>query len=1026
MAEENEKVTSSKKRMKQGKFLAITLPIMAVGIAAMIAFPVVMNAYKTTMDNALSKGTQHITNVEGTENWDADYYGKKDHSDMTKERDEACKVAEKVADEGVVLLKNDGVLPIGNTTKVTALGRNIVDPIYGGSGSGNVNTDLDYIVTPVKALKASFGDRLNKTVIEKLEELNPKQNYTRSSIVMDNPGASHYEIGEIPVNDYTNDVWSSVDKQSVALVMISRPGGEGGDLTKDMSKSGGTAAEHQLQLDSNEKALIEKAKATCSKVVILLNMSTTMELGSLAEDAGINAIVWVGSPGAVGFSAMGDVLTGKVNPSGRTVDTYAADFTKDPTWSNFGDVKYTNVGEDKYSDTGKSQTEWKSKYVEYEEGIYVGYRYYETAYKEKGDSFYNAWKSSETKDEGTGVVYPFGYGLSYTTFTQSIKSHKVNDGKVEVEVEVKNTGSVAGKDVVQLYYTAPYTKGGVEKAYVNLAAFDKTPVIESNKSETLTLSFDVEDMASYDYKTEKAYVLDQGDYEIKLMKNAHEEYEGQKFTYKVNSKEVYNSSNPRNSEKDAQTLLKADGSYDTVLQKSLSDSDAKVVAATNRFDDVSSYVDNNMTSLSRSDFDATKPTPMADKAAPADVVNALAKFNVETDPILGNVKTSKVYKKDAPTSGATNGLSLIDLRTKDYYDPVWNQYLDQLKLDNNEYENLVNETYCTHELTDMNKPVTADYDGPQGWSSFMDPDVVNNAVAWTSEVMVATTWNTKLAEEMGEAQANDALALTTRFKVHISGWYGPAMNCHRSPFAGRNFEYYSEDPLISGQMGLGEVNGAAKKGVYSYIKHFAINDQETNRLGVQVWANEQAIREIYLKPFETVVKDSRMEVKYISDDKGTLSTKVMRGATAVMTSLNKIGATPASHSYALLTEILRDEWGFTGMVNSDMNAGYDSNAMLRAGNDLRMGFNLSGASDKESATSKWALRNAMKNMLYTVTNSNAMTNMKPGAIVTYDLAGWQIGLIIGEVAAGVLELGAVAWIALRFVEKKNHPDWYAD
>lgn len=315
-----------------------------------------------------------------------------------------------------------------------------------------------------------------------------------------------------------------------------------------VNDSGGSADEHQLQLNSVEKELIEKAKEKCKNVVIILNMSTTMEVGALAEDEGIDAILWVGSPGAVGFSAMGNVLTGKVVPSGRTVDTWAADFTKDPTYGNFGDATYTNV--DAYEPTVQYNNRIMNKFVEYEEGIYVGYRYYETAAHINGEEWYDAWKDSSDKAGDTGVVYPFGYGLSYTTFDQKITGHRVNDGRIEVDVTVTNTGDTyTGKDVVQLYYTPPYSASdNIEKAYVNLVAFAKTEPIAPHGSDEVTLSFAIEDMASYDYKTEKAYVLGSGEYEIKLMKNAHEMFDGQSFVYNNDVEKVYDESSPRESE----------------------------------------------------------------------------------------------------------------------------------------------------------------------------------------------------------------------------------------------------------------------------------------------------------------------------------------------------------------------------------------------------------------------------------------------------------------------------------------------
>lgn len=1016
-----------KKKMSQKVFMIILIPIIAVLLGTIIAVTAVMNWASVTMDSFFGKGVQHIIDLEGTEEWDADYYGAKNYTETATTKAAAVEVARKIGNEGIVLLKNNGVLPMKTTDKVTALGRSVVDPVYGGSGSGNVDTSQDYIVTAVEALTDTFGDNLNMDVINRLQQVYDEKGknsgggwgsplvrgeYGRGVIQMDNPEASFYAIGEFPWTEYA-DVESTIDANSTALVFIGRPGGEGGDLTRDMSvnESGGSADEHQLQLNQHEKDMIAKAKEKCAKVVVILNMSTTMELGALAEDEGIDAILWVGSPGAVGFASMGDVLVGNVNPSGRTVDTYAADFTKDPTYGNFGDAEYTNV-----EATG-AQNRLMNKFVEYEEGIYVGYRYYETAASVYGDNWYNEWKSSADKATGTGVVYPFGYGLSYTTFKQSIVSSSTSGDDISVTVKVENTGDVAGKEVIQIYYTAPYTPNGIEKAYVVLAAFAKAEVAAGASVEK-TLTFSKESLASYDYKTEKAYVIDEGDYEIKLMKNAHEMWEGQSFTYH-SSKIVYNANNVRASERVAQSYVNQDGTVTDTPAKRLADPNAQYIAATNRFDEVSAYMDaTGMTNLSRSDMNATFPTAMQNKAASDTVVKALADFNYETDATLGNVETSKVYRTDAPTTGVDSGLSLIDMRGKNYYDKEWDQFMDQLTFTDTEIGVILSGAYNTSEVPDLGKPATSDHDGPMGWSVLFgaQPD----ACAWCSEVLVAATWNIDLAYEMGETIGREALALK------YNGWYAPAMNIHRSPFAGRNFEYYSEDPFISGEMGTAVVSGAGKSGTYCFIKHFAVNDQETNRLGVATWLNEQALREIYLKPFEMTVKNAKATIDYIADENGTHKQSTMRAATAVMSSFNRIGGTQSSHNYALLTEVLRDEWGFTGMVITDFGGGNSIDAKLRAGNnlELQMGQNVGMIQDKTTPTAQWALRNSIKNIFYTVVNSNAMTDVKPGSIIYYDMSGWAVVLLIANILVYALILAGIAWIVIRFIKVKKNPENY--
>ena len=640
---------------------------------------------------------------------------------------------------------------------------------------------------------------------------------------------------------------------------------------------------HYLELTKDEEDLLALIKAQgFGKVIVLVNSSNAMELGFLEDDS-IDAALWIGSLGSTGFNAVGEILSGKVNPSGRLSDTYAYDLTTAPAYWNAGDFTYSNL---------------KHHYVEYAEGIYVGYRFYETRYVD------NTTGVCDEAAYAKAVQYPFGYGLSYTTFEQSIADYKTTDSAIEMTVEVKNTGAVAGKDVVQVYYTAPYTIGGIEKSHVVLAGFAKTGLLQPGASEKVTVTFAPEDMASYDETGAKAYVLETGTYQIKLMNNAHDVIDQRE--YEVPATITYSGENARSTD---------------------------LVAATNEFEDVAQGQIKQY--VSRADWEGTLPTTRTDgKTASAETVAAK-----ENTPVYEN------NDSDQPITIADHGLTLEDMTGLDYDDPKWNDLLEQLSVD--DMTNMIsNGGWSTPEVASVGKPATNDLDGPAGINSLVSS---LKGVSFPSEVIVGSSWNTDLAQRFGTAFGAEAAA------NHVVGLYAPGMNIHRTPFSGRNFEYYSEDGLLSGKMGAAMVQGVDSQGVYTYIKHFALNDQESNRLSISVWANEQSIREIYLKPFELSVKEG--------------------GTTAVMSSYSRLGNTWAGASKALLTDVLRNEWGFHGMVVTDSAMGntswMDINLALRAGGDMMlclMGVKL----DSSSNTAQQAMRRACHNILYTQANSIAI------------------------------------------------------
>lgn len=951
---------AAKKPMSNRRFLGIWIPVLALVTVIAVGANVAVGMFRGAIESYMGTGTWEIKNTAETDDWDTQYY-EGDYDTRDEAKAASSEVVERIADEGMTLLKNDDALPM-KAGAVTLLGRGAADPIYGGSGSGTADTST---ATDIRAGIEDAGFTVNDTVygiLEKYAKAHPAEDGGRTNIVMDEPDKSNYNIGEMPVDDYTDEARASFDEFGDAgILVVGRGGGEGGDLATDMTAWDDRADKgtHQLELNDDEKDALALAKKSFDTVIVLVNASTSMELGDLQDDDAVDAILQVGSPGADGFSALGRILTGEVNPSGHTTDVFSRDFTADPTFRNFGDYAYSNI-DDAY-------------FVDYEEGIYSGYRYYETAAEEGFIDYDKA------------VVYPFGYGLSYTDFSWSVADQRLGDvdGTIEIDVDVTNTGDVAGKDVVQLYYTAPYTPGGIEKAHVVLGDFAKTPEIAPGESETVTVSMPVEDMASYDYRDAGAYVLEKGAYELKIQTDSH-------------------------------TLAPGTEAIDYTVDETVTYTDGRtsdVAAPTNRFDDVSAeYADGSRTEFSRADFAGTFPSsPEGDDfAASDDTVAAFEPYDAEA--------AADASDAEMPTTGADTDLSLIDLRGLDYDDEKWGELLDSLTVDDMTSV-VLSGAYNTAALPDIAKIRTNDLDGPAGFSSFINPELWQGT-AFPSNYFIGQTWNPELAHEMGVAAGNEALTMG------VNGWYAPAVNLHRSPFAGRNFEYYSEDPLTSGKLAAEVADGALERGVYTFTKHFSGNDQETNRVnnGVSAWATEQAMRELYLKPFEIVVKNVSGEVPYL-DENGEEQTAEV-GTLGIMSSFNRWGGTWAGGSEALLTNVLRGEWGFQGFVITDFNL-YDymyPDQSVAAGNDLMLTFE--GTKPMDDTSSAYAvsnLRQAMHNILYTVANSNAMNGIAPGASLEYHMAGWELGVLLGTILLAVLIVVGLVWVVIRVRRHRARP-----
>ena len=1020
-----------KQKMSNRVFRRVWIPILAVLTVIAVVGTTVANSYSAVLDSYLGRGELHLTYAEGTESWDSVYYAKATSS-LAEAKAASDLVSEAVCDEGIVLLKNNGVLPLAKDSTVTPFGYAYLNPAYSGTGAA-ATTDTA-MVTVEQGLSAYFT--VNDVAVKAM------QNAEASA-----PGAAgdarplDFDVSSLQalldagesakIYEYDADIYQGIENDvggTAGLVFIKRTGSEGIDKRTDGYDDG---TPHYLALTQKEKDTIAYVKENCAACVIILNTSNPVELAPvMAGELEVDAILWVGTSGSRGFASMGKILCGEINPSGRLTDIYAADFTTDPTYVNFGEYHYTNsqVTDTSFLDfiPGANKGTFDRTFVEYEEGIYVGYRYYETAAVEDHDFIYGELDGQGAFITPGAVCYPFGYGLSYTTFEQKISDLTNENGQITVTVQVTNTGATAGKDVVQLYYTAPYTdydrQNKVEKSVTDLVALDKTALLAPGASETVVLTFTTDDMASYDYHHANAdgtvgcYLLEAGDYTIELKANSHDVLDSRVVT--MDSTSFYeDSENARESEKAAQSVKDENGDSLGYIADG-----SGYVAASNHFDTLNAYMDDSgVIQLSRSDWTGTFPTKPVDRAAPQvalDEFEWFDNFSVDTDAVLGNAQGSRVYAAQAPASGVSNGLSLIDLRGVDYDDPLWDTLLDQIDWTKDKESIqvlLYNAAYQTGEVSSLGKPATTDKDGAMGWS-------VEGASSWASANVMASTWNADLMYEIGSCIGEEGL------QADIHGWYAPAVNIHRSPFSGRVYEYYSEDPVLSGKMASGAISGAADKGVFSYLKHFALNDQETYRsIFLATWANEQAVREIYLRPFEICVKEAVATVRYISDNQGTVSSRVIGATTALMSAQNSIGGVIGFAHYGLLTDVLRGEWGFHGAVVTDL---YPSNytqmrdMCLRAGSDMFMNQADYFAVDYDSASARTAMRNALHNICYMTVNSNVMNGMIPGVTYYYNMSPWRMLLIGVDVTVGALVVLMAGYIVLRARDEKAHPEKY--
>lgn len=983
-------------KMSNFKFRVIIIPIAAFLAVAVLIATILANVYPATLDWYLGRGEKHIVTVTGVKAEDTVYYENK-YNDSNAALLASAEMSGHVGDEGEVLLKNiNDTLPLAKGDKVTPFGYGYINPTYGGTGSGKVDASKDYVVTAEEALHEYFT--VNETAEDKLRSAKEMK---LSGPTVEGQDVEGYRGADQRIHYFPASTYSGLEDScegTVGLVFISRNGGEGNDMFRDVENGYDDGTSHYLQLSEEEKQTLDFSKANCSDTVVIINSPTPMELTDLRDDDGIGAILWIGSAGARGMDSMGRILSGAVNPSGKTVDIWAADFASDPTFVNFGapDSYYTDL------DTAGKPTNYVNNFIEYEEGIYVGYRYYET--RAAVDNTFSVFGKKTDYDDA--VVYPFGYGLNYgdAEVKQTLDEVTYSDGKITITGTISNDSDHDVKEVVQIYYGAPYKQTSrIEKSAKTLVAFEKIEV-KSGGDEPFTIVIDEEELASYDHKgyyTDGAgsYVLESGEYEIYLGKDSHDSWGSEKIEVR-------------------DTLVYADEA--TGSARAVGKRDYDHVAAQNLFDESNDYAESDMmTVMSRSDFNGTAPTAPAPKASTASIIAGVSGYDVETDPISGDNKNSLLYKSEDPVSNAENGIVLSSLRGLEYDDPMWDDLLDNIDYTSDELDDLLSYgAYRTGGLSQIGKTVTADRDGPVGLTAGGSNALV--ASTWMSTPIVAATWNVDLAYEMGACIGQEAM----NHDVH--GWYAPGVNLHRSPFGGRNFEYFSEDPLITGKMGAGVISGAQQNGLYTYVKHFALNEQETNRITSATWADEQTMRELYFKAFEICVKDSEYELTYYDSSVGERKTVTRNACTALMTAMNSIGSEFCGNSYALLTQLLRDEWGFRGMVVTDMTLPNEYKSLeeaYRVGNDVWM-YLMKTNMDFSTPTAKWAARNAVHNICYAVVNSGTYNNVAPGAYIYYDISPWAVWLIVANVVIWLAVAGALVWIVLRTIDEKKHPEKY--
>lgn len=986
-----------------------SLIIISASMAVIIIFTVALNVLSLTkFDNIFEKffGSNPPSVRGETLGADVEYY-KSDFGSAGELYEYEEKKVVEIAEEGITILENNGILPLEMGTKLSIFSHSSVDLVSGGSGSGSGSFEL------TKDLKEGL-ENAGLTVNESLWSFykNGKGSSYKRGVGVINYGADlDWSINECPLGVITSDpsVMSSLEG-TVAMFVISRTGGEGGDEARDMAAFGGESGQHYLEPDKTELEIISYLNDNFDDVIILVNCNNAIELGWVADYENISAVINFPGAGRTGTYGLGYLMTGidadgkEISSSGHLVDTWVYDNFSSPAMQNMGDFRFS--GTNYY-------------YVNYSEGIYVGYKYYETRYEDLvlGRENVGDYDYAET------VLYPFGYGLSYTKFEWSDFTMTEADGKgdINLSVTVKNVGDRAGKDVVQIYGQAPY-KGDVEKSSVVLIGFAKTDSLAPGESECVSITVNLKDLTSYDTKAnggKGGYILDEGNYYITAASNAHEAINAI-IAEKSDSVDLIEAKADSSTAIGNMVGVHHVAKYDSTTYSKIGDNNTVENQFTDSILSDAVYLSRNNWSVMENN--GLRYGHVSDDNSKAEVGGK--QFQTEaTEAMKEALKSFCSLNPDEGkelleiTFGMKGEVDLIDLRGLSYDDPLWDKLLDQINYD--ELSKLIDECgYCSPAVDSINKPKVNDLDGPAGLNDIIAHGSMPigeglRAMTWPTQYMLACTWNVELAEDMGRGIAEDGLYSGT------VGWYGPGMNIHRTPFAGRNFEYYSEDSFISGALGRAEVYGAATKGMYAFIKHFAVNDQETHRddRGLATFVSEQAIREIYLKPFEMTIIDNSVEIEYNeavkNENDETVSYARKRAtvpaASAVMTSFNRIGTTWAGGHYNLITGVLRGEWGFNGFVLTDYEVGagkgsyMDTLQTLAAGGDAKLktvgmdalfGFDI----EKHPAYGSYG-REAAHHILYTVVNSAGMNGFVHGVEYVRGFAYYKIILIVWDILA---------------------------
>jgi len=965
-----------KKKMSNKAFAGIWSAVIAVVVVVMIVANLAAMSYTSIISTFLGHDTYRVEQM-GDGTGDSQYF-KSVYSSPEELVEASTEMGKRLQAEGMVLLMNENnALPLGEGQKISLFSESSVDLIYGGTGSGAIDTST------VPTLKEAF-ESIGYTVNPTLWEFYQGNHEQYSRVIPSNlPGVDHaYFVNECPVSAYTQAVRDSYSSYGdAAIVVIARSGGEGLDLITASTAPDG----NYLALTQEERDMLDMIQNSDAfdKIIVILNATNPMELGFLEDYSKIQACLWAGNLGHVGIESLVRVFNGEVNPSGRLVDTYAFDAFSSPAMQNFGETNVFLNANDVPALGGLYGDEPGNIYVTYAEGIYVGYKYYETRYEDVVLGQGNAGSFNYAAE----VAYPFGYGLSYTTFGYSNFQVSESNSGFTAAVDVTNTGNVAGRDVVQIYMQSPYTdydkQNGVEKSAVQLVGFAKTGELEPGAKETVTIEIDRSVMRAYDSNNAKTYIVDAGDYYFAFGTNAHD---------------ALNNILAAKGKTTADGMT-ANGDDSFVYRHQESSMDDKTYATsvtgyeiTNRFDDAGfQYYDGSvadgMVYLSRNDWQGTFPQRV-EATATEQMIAEMTKTGIDEDP-------------DAvmPATGEDNGLSLIQMKGLDYDDPLWDGLLDQAT-PQEMYELVRVGGYGTAAVQSVGKPATTDRDGPQGISGTigMTTGVGVQTVSYSGEIVMASSWDAALLREIGEMVGEAGL------QMNVIGWYAPAMNIHRTPFSGRNFEYYSEDPFLSGELAAAEVSGAQSKGIFCYVKHFALNDQDAHRYGLNTYANEQSIRETYLYPFEQAI--------------------IRGGATAVMTSYNRIGTHWTGGHYNLITEVLRNEWGFHGTVLTDWAAMYfmDLGIGLQAGNNQwlnTMGELYTVDGYERNATLMSALRESTHNILYTAVNSAAMNGIDANTRVVSITPLWQYWMFAADAVIGLACAAGVVGIVRRCKKNKT-------